>query len=151
VGRLAHRRVVHAEIAADRADDDLPPVEADPDAHFHPMHAARVVRVALQRLLHPQRRVARSHRVILVGEGRAEQRHDPIAHHLVHGALVAVHGLHHAFKDGIKELARLLRIAIGDQQLHGALDIGEEDRHLLALPSSAAFEVRILSARCLGV
>jgi hypothetical protein len=45
-----------------------------------------------------------------------------------------VHGFHHAFKDGIKEPARFLRIAIGDHQLHGALDIGEEDRHLLALP-----------------
>ena len=33
--------------------------------------------------------------MVLVGEGGAEEGHDPIAHHLVHGALVAVDGVHH--------------------------------------------------------
>ena len=132
VGGLAHGRVVHAQIAADRADDDLARVEADPDLHLHPVRAARVVRVALQRLLHPERGVARAHGVILVGERRAEEGHDPVAHHLVHGALVAVDGLHHAFEHGVEELARLLGIAVGEQ-LHRALEVGEEHGDLLAL------------------
>jgi hypothetical protein len=70
--------------------------------------------------------------VILVGQRRAEERHDPVAHHLVHRALVAVDGFHHPLEDGIEELARLLGVAVGEQ-LHRALEVGEEHRDLLAL------------------
>ena len=70
--------------------------------------------------------------MILVGERRAEERHDPVAHHLVDGALVAVDGLHHALEHGVEELARLLGIAVGEQ-LHRALEVGEEHGDLLAL------------------
>jgi hypothetical protein len=41
-------------------------------------------------------------------------------------------GLHHALEDGIQELPRLLRIAVG-QELHGALEVGEEHRDLFTL------------------
>ena len=88
--------------------------------------------------------------MILVGQRRAEQRHDAVAHDLVDGALVAVDGLHHAFEDGIEELARLLGVAVGEQ-LHRALEVGEEHGDLLALAFESALEVRIFSARCLGV
>ena len=47
--------------------------------------------------------------MVLVRDRRAEQRHDPIAHHLVHGAFVAVNRLHHYFEHGVQELAGLLR------------------------------------------
>ena len=50
-----------------------------------------------------------------MGQRRAEERHDPVAHDLVHGALVAVHGLHHPLEDWIEDLARLLGIAISEQ------------------------------------
>ena len=40
--------------------------------------------------------------------------------------------VHHEREDGIENLARLLGIAIGEQ-LHRALEIGEEHRDLLAL------------------
>ena len=86
----------------------------------------------LHGLLHPQRRIARPHRVVLVRERCAEERHDPVAHHLVDRALVAVDGLHHPFEDGVEDLARLLGVAVGEQ-LHRALEVGEEDRDLLAL------------------
>ena len=88
--------------------------------------------IALHRLLHPERRIARPHGVVFVGERRAEERHDPVAHHLIHRALVTMHGLHHVFQYGVEELARLLGIAVGEQ-LHRALEIGEEDGDLLAL------------------
>src|SRR5262249_16510151 len=78
------------------------------------------------------RRIARAHRMILVRDRRAEQRHDAVAHHLVHGALVVVDGLHHVFENGIEKLPRLLGIAIGEQ-LHRPLEIGEEYRDLLSL------------------
>ena len=70
--------------------------------------------------------------MILVGQRGAEERHDPVAHHLVDGALVAMDGLHHALEDGVEELPRLLGVAVG-QQLHRALEVGEEHRDLLAL------------------
>jgi hypothetical protein len=70
--------------------------------------------------------------MVLVSERRPEERHDPVAHHLVDGALVAVHGIHHSLKHGIQDLARLLGVPVGEQ-LHRALEIGEEHGHLLAL------------------
>ena len=88
--------------------------------------------------------------MVLVGEGRAEERHDPVAHHLVDGALVAMHRLHHPLEHRVEELARLLGVAVG-QQLHRALEVGEEHGDLLALAFEGALEVRIFSARCLGV
>ena len=106
--------------------------------------------VAPHRGLHVERRVAGPHRVVLVGERRAEERHDPVAHDLVDRALVAVDGLHHPLEDGIEELPRLLGVAVGEQ-LHRALEVGEEHRDLLALAFEGALEVRIFSARCLGV
>jgi hypothetical protein len=115
-----------------------------------PVRAARVVRVALQRLLHPERGVARAHRVILVGERRAEQRHDPVAHHLVDGALVAVHGLHHALEHGIEDLARLLGSRSASSSIE-PLRSAKSTVTCLRSPSRAAFEVRIFSARCFGV
>ena len=56
----------------------------------------------------------------------------PSPMHLVDRALVAVHGLHHALEDRVEELARLLGIAVGEQ-LHRALEVGEQHRDLLAL------------------
>jgi hypothetical protein len=131
VGSLAYRRVVHSEITADRADDDLPRVEADPDLQLHPVRAPRVVRVALERLLHPERRVTGAHGMVLVRQRRTEECHDPIAHDLVNRPLVAVHRLHHVFEHGVEELSRLLRIAIG-QQFHRTFEVRKEHGDLLS-------------------
>jgi hypothetical protein len=129
---LPHGRVVHAEIAADRPHHDLAGVQADADLHFHTLCTAQLVRVALHGLLHPERGVTRAHRVVLVSERRSEERHEPIAHHLVDRALVAVHGVHHALEHGIQDPPRVLRVAVGEQ-LHRTLQIGEDHGHLLAL------------------
>jgi len=58
-------------------------------------------------------------------------------------------GLHHVLEDMIQKPTRLLRVAVGEQ-FHGALEVGKQDGHLLA-PSGAAFELRIRSARCVGM
>jgi hypothetical protein len=50
--------------------------------------------------------------VVFVREWCAKQRHDPIAHHLVHRALVPMHGLHHQLKDRIQDLPSFLWIAV---------------------------------------
>ena len=96
------------------------------------MRASRLFRIFADILLHPERGITGADRVVLVGERRTEERHDPVAHHLVHGALVAVDRLHHPFEDRVEKLARLLRITVGEQ-LHRALQVGEEHGHLLAL------------------
>ena len=77
---------------------------------------------------------AARHSVVLVGERRAEEGHDPVAHHLVDRALVAVDvdGLHHPLEHRVEDLSRLRGISVGEQ-LHAALQVGEEDGDLLAL------------------
>ena len=129
---LTDRRVVHVQIGADRAHHHVAGVQAHADLDRHAEAAKHALGVALHRLLHPKRRVARPHRMVLVRERCAEERHDPVAHHLVHGALVAVDGLHHVLEDGVEELARLLGVAVGEQ-LHRALQVGEQHGDLLAL------------------
>src|SRR5712692_4358950 len=81
VRRLPDRRVVHAQVAPDRANDDLAGVQADADLDLHPLRAPQPLGVPADRVLHPERGVAGADGVILTGEGRAEERHDPITHH----------------------------------------------------------------------
>jgi hypothetical protein len=76
--------------------------------------------------------------VIFVGNRRTKQRHDPVAHHLVDSALKTMNRLHHVLEDGVEQLARLLGIAVCEQ-FHGTLQVGEEDRDLLALTFEGAF------------
>src|SRR4030095_12251971 len=132
MGGLPDRRVVHVEVAADGPHHHLARVEPDANLDGNALGAANLVGIVPHRLLHAQGGVAGTHGVILVGEGRAEEGHDAVAHDLVHRAFVVVDGVHHVLEHGIEELARLLGIAIGEQ-LHGALEVGEEHRHLLTL------------------
>ncbi len=127
---LTHGGVIHVEVAADRADHDFARVK--PDADVHGVAARDAGRVASHGVLHPERRVARPHGVILVCERGAEQGHDPVAHDLVHRPLVPVDGLHHPLQDGVEKLARLLGVAIS-KQFHRPFQVSEEDRDLLAL------------------
>jgi hypothetical protein len=133
------------EVAADRADDDLTGVQAHADQDWHAGNATNLLRVLFHGLLESQRRVARADRMILMGERRAEKRHDAVAHHLIHRALVAVNRFHHPFENRIQEPARLVRVALGEQ-LHRAFHVGEEDGHLLAL----AFDRRARGEDSLG-
>jgi hypothetical protein len=72
--------------------------------------------------------------MILDGERRAKEGHNPVAHNPVHGTLIAVHRLDHAFEHGVEE-ERLcgLGVAVGEE-LHRTLDIGEQHGDLLPLP-----------------
>jgi len=60
-----------------------------------------------------------------------------------------VDGLHHVFEDGIKELARLLGIAVGEE-LHRAFEVGEEDGDLLALAFEGGLRGKDLLGEVLG-
>ena len=101
------------------------------------MLAPDVVGVGTDRLLHPQRRVASAQGVVLVGERRAEQRHDAVPEDLVHRPFVAVHRLHHDVQRRVEQGARLFRVA-PVQELERSPDIGEQHGHVLALALQAA-------------
>ena len=75
--------------------------------------------------------------MVLVRQRGAKQRHDAVAHHLVDGALVAVDGFHHPLEDRVEEAACLFGVAISEQ-LHGALEVGEQHRDQLAFALQAA-------------
>jgi hypothetical protein len=137
MGGLADRGVVHVQVAADGPHHDLAGVQADPDLDADPVRAPGLVGIAPHRLLHAEGGVAGSHGMVLVSQRRAEERHDSVAHDLVDGALVAMHRLHHVLENGIKQLARLLGIAVGEE-LHRSLEVREEDRDLLALALKGA-------------
>jgi len=91
--------------------------------------------------------------VVLVGEGGAEERHDPVAHHLVHRALVVVDRVHHALEHRIEELPRFLGVSVG-QKLHRSLEVGEEHGDQLALaragPGLAPLEPALRGEDLLG-
>ena len=118
LGGLRDRAVVQAGLAADGAQHHVAGV------HPHPHLDARLV--------HRQRGVARAHRVVLEGQRRAEQGHDPVAADLVDGAAVPADHLDHPLEDRIDQLPGGLGVVAGEALEH-VLEIGEEHRDLLAL------------------
>ena len=76
--------------------------------------------------------------MIFMRDRRPKQGHDAVAHDLIDGAFIAVHRLHHAFEDGVEELAGFFGITVG-QQLHRAFQVGKEHRDLLALAFQGGF------------
>jgi hypothetical protein len=70
--RVPLRRVVHAQIVADLADDHLTGVETHADRETEAVAQSQVVRVAAQPVAEMQRRVAGALRVVLVRDGRPE-------------------------------------------------------------------------------
>jgi len=122
--------VVHMQIVADGTDDDLPRVEPDSDRHRYPMRSLNLVRISRDGVLHSERRITSAHGMILMGNRRTEEGHNPIAHNSVHGALVAVDRLNHALEYRVEELLRVLGVAVS-KQLHRALNIREQHGDLL--------------------
>jgi hypothetical protein len=112
------------KVRSDGANDHLARIETDADLDEHAFLPSDAFGILLHRLLHPQRRIARPHRMVLVGQRRAEERHDAVTHDLVHGPLVAVDGPHHELEDRVEELASFLGITVGEE-LHRALEVSK--------------------------
>ena len=129
--------VVHVQVAADRPHHHLARVQPDADVEGHAMGALHLSSVLLHGLLHAQGGVAGAHRVVLMRQRRPKQGHNAIAHDLVDGAFVAGARPPSCVEHRVEELSRLLGVALG-QQLHGALEVGEEHRDLLALAFQGA-------------
>ena len=70
--------------------------------------------------------------MVFVGNGGAKQGHNAVAEHLVHRALEAVHGVHHAVQGRIEELLGGFGIEAADE-FGGVFEVGKEHRDLLAL------------------
>jgi hypothetical protein len=128
----AYRKPTIFEVDYPNTRCHLAGVEPNADLHVEPLALAQLRGIVADGVLHVQGGIARPHGMIFMGERRAEQGHDAVAHHLVDDPLVAVHRRHHALQHRVEELPRLLGVAVG-QQLHRALQIGEEDCHVLAL------------------
>jgi len=120
------------QVIADRPDHDLAGAEPDAGLGRDAVPGSRLVGVRADRLLHCQRRVAGPDGVVLVRDGGAEHRHQPIAHQPADRSLVPVDGVHHQASHTVEERLCLFRIAALDQ-LRRSNDVGEQDRDLLPL------------------
>jgi len=132
VRSTANRGVLHPQIASDRAYDHLARVEPNSDLHEHAVAPPHFVGVALHSLLHAERGVACSQRVILMRERRAKESHCAVAPRLIHRSFEVVNRLHHPRNHGIQQFAGVFGITVSEQ-LHGAFEVGEENCDVLAL------------------
>ena len=73
--------------------------------------------------------------VVLMGNGRSENEHNPVPQYLIHRPFKAVDGLHHDVNRRVEALVSLLRAEIPDQ-VGGVFDVSEQDNLL-------AFDLRI--------
>ena len=88
--------------------------------------------------------------MVLVADRRAEERHEAVAQKLIHGALVAVHLAERELEEVVsRSCMASAPDTLGERRR--ADEVGERTVTCLRSPSRAAFEVRIFSARCLGV
>jgi hypothetical protein len=130
--RVALCGVVHAQIVADLADDHLSRVETETEGEVDARVDAQLVGILAQAIAQRERRVAGALRVVLVGDRRAEERHDAVAGVMVHRALEAMNAVRKDLEEAVEDLVPLLRVELLGQ-LHRPLHVGEEDRHLLSL------------------
>ena len=87
--------------------------------------------------LYAQGRIEGALRVILMGDGSAEQRKDAVTQRLGDVALVMMHGFHHQREHRIDEAAGFLGIEVFDER-GGVFDISKERGDSLAFPVCGA-------------
>ena len=119
------------QVVANRPHHHFPRVETHAHAQLQAPCAAHLLSIGLHGRLHGQGGIAGPQGVIFMGNGGAKERHDAIAEHLVHRALVAVHGVHHALEGRVEELLGVFGIETADQ-LHRVFEVGKQHRDLLA-------------------
>ena len=120
------------QVIANRPHHHFARVETHPHAQLQAPRAAHRLGGGLHGRLHGQGRVAGAQGVVFVGNRGTKQGHNAIAEHLIHRALEAVHGVHHAMEGRIEELLGGFGIEAPDE-FGGVLEVGKEHGHLLAL------------------
>jgi hypothetical protein len=123
-GGVPERGVVDPEVVTDRPDHDQAAVDPDPDIHLGPRGDAEGGQ-------------DRAPRVILVRDGRPEQRHEPVAEELVDRALIAVHLAQRAPEEPVDDQVKLLRAQLRRQGARPH-DVAEQHAHVLALTFDGA-------------
>jgi hypothetical protein len=93
--------------------------------HGQAMRAPYRVTGVAQRRLHRQRRIAGPPGMLLMRQRGAKEGQNPIPHNLMHRG-------HHPLQHRLKELPRVLRIAIGEA-FHRAFEVRKQHRDPLAL------------------
>jgi hypothetical protein len=134
---MSLRRVIHAQVVSDPADDHLARIEAHADREVQTMLEPHLVRVAPKLPLEVQRRIAGTLCVVFVRDRRAEQRHDAVTSVLVDRALETVNSLGEDREEAIHDLVPLLGID-SLREIHRPLHVGEEHGDLLALALEGA-------------
>ena len=130
--RVADGRVLEALVVADGARDDLARVDSHAHQEAQALRAAQLARVGGELVAQVQRGQARPACVVLVRDRGAEQGHDPVAGELVDRPFVAVDAFAEDREEPVHDPPPLLRIQRGGE-VHRLLDVGEQDRDLLAL------------------
>jgi hypothetical protein len=119
------------QVVANCPHHHFPGVEAHAHAQLQATAAAHLLGIGLHGGLHGQGRIAGAQGVVFVGNGGTKQRHDAVAEHLIHRALEAVHGVHHALQGRVEELLCGFGIQAADE-FSGVLEVGKEHGDLLA-------------------
>jgi hypothetical protein len=104
------RRVFLLSTGFDRAEHHLSGVRTDSDLQRRTAVGPQLVGVAADFVLHPQRRIQGSLRMVFMRHGSAEDRKDAIARRLHHIAIVALHRIDHQLQRRIDDRTRLLGI-----------------------------------------
>ena len=129
---MTDRRVLGMASSLDRPHHHLARVHSNAGFNKNLALRAQTIGVAMQLLLHRQRRMKCPLRMVLVRDGRAEQGEDPITRRLRNVAAVAMHRLNHETQHRVDDRARLFGIEIA-HQLGRALDVSEQCGDGLAL------------------
>ncbi len=136
VDGVAQSTVLQPQVRADRADDD----QAGIDTHAH-VQLAGTRRQVGAKLGHAGDDLQRGQHgaagVVLVGDGRAEEGQQPVAHEPGDGALIAVDGAHHALERAVDDVAPLFGVELLGQG-GGAFDVAEEHSDHAALTGHCA-------------
>ena len=128
----ANGRVLHVLVVVDGPGHDLARVQPHP--HVEVDTALPLELAAVDGQLLPQMKGggAGLPGVVLVGDGRPEEGHDPVASELVDVTVEAGHAVAQDGEEATHELAPVLQFHRGGE-VHGVDHVGEEDGDLLAL------------------
>ena len=90
IGRIAYRRVVHAQVIADSAHHYVPGVQSDSQVEI-PMQVIEIAGLGLDCLLKGEGCARRAISVVFVCKWCSEQGHEPVAQELVNRSPIAVY------------------------------------------------------------
>jgi NAD(P)-dependent dehydrogenase (short-subunit alcohol dehydrogenase family) len=129
VDDVTDARVCHAPLGAGEARDQRAGGDADADPDLDAAPAGLLAAELVHELEHVERRGHRAEPVVRPRQGRAEDRHQPVAQHLIHDAAVGADGVEHERVVAVQQLDRLLRReTLGDPGERP--DVGEHDAGL---------------------